>query len=285
MDGFITALRAELFVATRSTGNRLIVLLPALIVAAQLFTVKLTVSGQAARDALLGESTFDAAEAVNAYGHFVDGLSTGLILLALILVAWSAYSFSNDRDTGVVRHLIIRRVSRRALLMAKLCVFHISGLLSLVALIALTALISSTLWQFGPVVEDGYELIGTREIHQEILLGLKLALIPLPAAIAFGVLISTFCQNATQAVTIALGVTISLDIFKGLLGDLSHYLYVSFQPSLVDQSYLSDVGRIVRGYSDVMLDDKVLQLNLWVPIPEMLVFVVFALVLIQKRKL
>ena len=125
--------------------------------------------------------------------------------------------------------------------MAKLCVFHISGLLSLVALIAFTALISSTLWQFGPVVEDGYELIGTQEIHQEILLGLKLALLPLPAAIAFGVLISTFCQNATQAVTVALGVTISLDIFKGLLGDLSHYLYVSFQPSLVDQSYLSSV--------------------------------------------
>ncbi len=111
MDGFVTAMRAELFIATRSTGNRLIVALPALIVATQLFIVKLTESGQGARDALLGTATFDDAVAINAYGHFVDGLSTGLILPALILVAWSAYSFSNDRDTGAVRHLIIRRGS------------------------------------------------------------------------------------------------------------------------------------------------------------------------------
>jgi hypothetical protein len=94
------------------------------------------------------------------------------------------------------------------------------------------------LWDFGPVVEDGYELIGSDEIRSEVWLGLRLALIPLPTALAFGVLVSVLAQSATQAVTAALGVTLALDVFKGVLGDAAHYLYASFQPSLIDQSYL-----------------------------------------------
>ena len=285
MDGFTTALKAEIYIALRNNGSRVIVLLPALIVVLQLFLTKLTQAGQQARDTLLGETDINAEIGANAYGHYVDGLTTGLMLLALILVAWSAYNFSFDRDTGAIRHMLIRRVSRRGLLLAKLCHLHVIGIASVLLLLICTTVVSALLWQFGPVVEDGYELIGSVEIRQEILLGLKLALIPLPATIAFGLLIAIFCQSATQAVTTALGCTIAMDIFKALLGDFSNYLYVSFQPSLIDQSYLQGVSRIVRGYSDVMIDDKVLQLNLWIPIPEMLLFVLLALILIQRKKM
>jgi len=285
MDGFTTALKAEIYVALRNNGSRVIVLLPAVVVMLQLLLTRLTQAGQQARDTLLGGTDIDAQIGVNAYGHYVDGLTTGLMLLALILVAWSAYSFSFDRDTGAIRHMLIRRVSRRGLLLAKLCHLHITAITSALLLLICTTVVSASLWQFGPVVEDGYELIGSDEIQQEILLGLKLALIPLPTSIAFGLLISILCQSATQAVTTALGCTIALDIFKGLLGDFSNYLYVSYQPSLIDQSYLQGVSRIVRGYSDVMIDEKVMQMNLWIPIPEMLLFVLLALLLIQRKKM
>jgi len=289
MQGFSKAFKAELFVAVRTMPARLIIIVPALIVFARLLVEKITQSGTEAREALMGQSSFgafdDSAVGSNAYGHFVDGLSTGLTVLSLTLVAYAAWSFASDRDTGALRHVLIRQASRRALIVAKLAMVHLVALLALLLIIMTVTITTGLFWEFGPIVEDGYELIGTEEIHREIQLGLQLALLPLPAAIAFGMLVSLLTNTATQAVTAALGATLALDIFKDLLGSVSHYLYVSFQPSLIDQSYLKDVGRLVRGYSDVLVDERILVLNQWVPLPQMLLLAALALLIVPWRKL
>jgi len=66
---------------------------------------------------------------------------------------------------------------------------------------------------------------------------------------------------------------------------MANYLYASFQPSLIDQSYLQSVSRIVRGYSDVLIDDSVLQLNMWVPFPALALFFAAGLWIVQRRKI
>lgn len=284
MSAFIATLRAELYVARRSTSAWLLVLLPAFAVVLRASIVKLAESGEAARDALLGGGD-DVPVASNAWGHFVDGFATGLTLLSLSLVAWAAWSFASDRDTGALRHVLIRRSSRTHLVLAKLCTVWLLALCALLLLTATTSAICALLWDFGPVVEDGYELIGSEEIREEVWLGLRLALIPLPTALAFGVLVSVLAQSATQAVTAALGISLALDVFKGVLGDAAHYLYARYQPSLIDQSYLQDVGRLVRGYSDVMIDPQVLALNEWVPLPQLLLFLVLALLAVRRKPL
>ena len=286
MQGYVRALRSELFVAARTMPARFIVLMPAVIVFARLLLQKITQSGTEARESLLGQSSFgDSNVANNAYGYFVDGLITGLTLISLTLVAYAAWSFASDRDTGALRHVLIRSASRRALLLAKLTAVLLIGTLALLLMLLTVTFSAGYFWEFGAVVEDGYELIGTEEIRTEIMLGLQLALLPLPTAVAFGLLVSVLTNSSTQAVTVALGATLAMDIFKGLLGNMSHYLYVSFQPSLIDQSYLRDVSRLVRGYSDVLVDQRILDLNMWVPLPQMLLFVVLALVIVPWRKL
>ena len=285
MNGLLVAIKSELFVALRTFASKLIVAAPALVAAAQLMLVKLTEAGQQARDSLLGSSGFEQSVANNAYGFFVDGLSTGLTMLGLLLVAQGAYSFSYDRDIGSIRHLLIRRVSRSSVLTAKLIHLHLLALVSVLLLLVTSYLLSGALWEYGAIAEDGFELISEQEIREEIWLGLRLALLPLPAAIAFGLLISVSAQSATQAVTTALGITLAIDIFKGLLGDMASYLYASYQPSLIDQSYLQSVSRIVRGYSDVLIDDSVLQLNMWVPFPALVLFFAASLWIVQNRKI
>ena len=285
MNGLLVAIKSEIFVALRTFASKLIVTAPALVAAAQLMLVKLTEAGQQARDSILGGSSFEQSVANNAYGFFVDGLTTGLTMLGLLLVAQGAYSFSYDRDIGSIRHLLIRRVSRHSMLTAKLIHLHLLALLSTLLLLTTSYLLSGILWEYGAIVEDGFELISEQEIREEIGLGLRLALVPLPAAIALGLLISVSTQSATQAVTTALGITLAIDIFKGLLGDMANYLYASFQPSLIDQSYLQSVSRIVRGYSDVLIDDSVLQLNMWVPFPALVLFFAAGLWIVQRRKL
>ncbi|MDD9897069.1 MAG: ABC transporter permease subunit [Gammaproteobacteria bacterium] len=285
MNGFVTALKSEMFIALRTFSSKLIILAPALIVVLQNLLLWVTETGQAARDSLLGNASFDEVVSANAYGYFVDSMSTGLTMLGLLLVAQAAYSFSYERETGMVRHLLIRRVSRPALMLAKLLHLHLLAVASILVLLIAAYLCSGLFWEFGPIVEDGFELISEEEILFEIHTGLQLALMPIPAAIAFGLLISVLSQSATQAVTSALGITLVMDIFKGMLGDYANFLYARFQPSLIDASYLQDVSRIVRGYSDVLVDEEVLQMNLWVPIPALLLFVAVTLVLIQGKKI
>ena len=284
-NGLETAIRAEFYVSLRTFGSKLIVLAPALVVVMQYLIIKLQETSVQARDSLLGRNSFDAAVAENAYGYFVDGLSTGLTMLGLLLVAQAAYSFSYERDVGAVRHLLIRRISRPSLIIAKLFHIHVLAILSLLLLMAVSYICSGWFWEFGPIVEDGFELISEAEIREEIGLGLQLAIVPIPPAIAFGLLISVSAHSTTQAITTALGITLAIDIFKSTLGDFSHYLYATFQPSLLDQSYLQDVSRIVRGFSDVLVDERMQQLNMWVPWPTLLIFLCLALVVVQRRKL
>lgn len=285
MNGLVISLKAELFTALRSFSNKLILLAPALVALLQFLIVKLSESGRAARDGLLGSSGFDEAIANSAYGYFVDGVKTGLTMLGLLLVAQAAYSFSNERDMGTLRHLLIRRCSRTNIVIAKLLILHLQAILSVALLFVAAWWLAGSFWDYGAVIEDGFELISETEIRTEINMGLILAVLPIPAVIAFGLLVSVSAQSATQAVTTALGITLAIDIFKAMLGDFSAYIYASFQPSLLDQSYLQDVSRLVRGYSDVLIDERLHQLNLWVPLPWMLLLFAAALIVVRWRKL
>ena len=285
MNGFAIALKSELFIARHTFSSKLIVLAPAVLAALQTLLEWITEAGAATRNNLLSNPTFDDIVNLNAYGHFVDGMKTGLTVLGLILVAQAAYSFSYDRDTGMIRHILIRRASKPALIFAKLLQINLIGLISILLLIITTYVTSSLLWEFGAIVEDGFELISEEEILAEISTGLRLAIIPLPAAIAFGLLVSVIAQSATQAITTALGITLAIDIFKSMLGDYADYVYARFQPSLIDASYLQDVSRIVRGYSDVMINESVLQLNLWMPIPTLIIFVGLTMIFIHKKSI
>ncbi|MEC8700830.1 MAG: ABC transporter permease subunit, partial [Pseudomonadota bacterium] len=250
------ALRSEFYVARYALGARLLIFIPSAAAAVQFMASKIADTGTAARDGLMNSVSFDDVTASNAWGHFVDGLDTGITLLFLLLVAQAAYSFSAEVENGTMRHQLIRCSSRRLIVISKLIQLHALALMGVGILIVSSYLLSGLLWEFGPVVEDGFELISEAEIRDEITLGLRLALTPLPAAIALGLLLSVLANTATQAVVSALGITLAMDIFKGMLGDYAYYLYASFQPALIDQSYLQDVSRLVRGYSDVLIDDR-----------------------------
>jgi hypothetical protein len=281
--GFLVALKAELFTARHTAAPWVLLALPVIAVMLRFALVRFRESRELVREALSGSSS-DVNPALG-YGQFVDGASTGLTVLYLILVAAAAYSFAAERDNGVIRHLVIRRVSRSALVLAKFTALNLFAMLAVAVLLLVTGLGAYAFWEFGPVIEDGYELIGADDIQQEIRLGLMLAVMPLPAALAMGLFVATCVRTATQAVAAAIGVTLALDVFKGVLGDAAHYLFSAFQPSLIDRSYLLEVSRIVRGYSDVLVDERVQQLNLLVPAPEALLLLVLALGTAARKRL
>ncbi len=283
MSSLLASLRAELYLARYALSARLIVLAPLALACLQLLIAALGESGAQTHQALLGAS---AAEPANeGYGHWVDALVTGFTTLGLLSVALAAHSFAAERDIGTLRHSLIRRTSRSSLVLTKLIALHLLVCSAVLLLVFGSWGLSSLLWDLGPVVEDGYELISEAEILREIHLGLQLALLPLPAALAFGLLVSVAAQSGTQALTLALGATLGFDVFKTSLGDSAAFIYARFQPSLIDASYLGDVARLARGYSDVLVDERLLVLNSWAPLPAFIAFLALSLLIVQRKTL
>lgn len=277
--GFLIALRSDLYVHAHSHAARVTILLPALAALLQLLVVWLVDAGTETGRTLTGGGGGFADE--TAWGYYVDALLTGLTLMNLALITFAAWSLASERDNGTIRHLLIRGCGRGAMVVARLVTVHLIGLLALLLLLAVATPLAGLLWNFGPVMEDGYELISRTEIHQEFSAGIQLALLPQPAAIAFALLVAVAARGGAQAMTLALGLTLAIDVLKDFLGQGATLLYATHQPSLIDQSYLGDVSRLVRGYSDVLLDPEVLSRNQWLPLPQALLLLLIALVIVR----
>ena len=283
MNGIGTAIRAELFVISRNWKLWLLIIAPAIAAILRLLLIRVNAASAQIQGALSGG--INDSEADYAYGYFVDALSTGFIFTYLIFIALAAFSFAIDRDHGVIRHAVIRQSSRRAIVAAKILVLHAMALCACLLLFICALSMSSLLWDFGPVIEDGYELISRAEIHEEIRTGVILALLPLPACLCLGLLLSIVANSTLQAVSMSLGLTLLLDIFKGAFANGAQYLFINFQPSLLDNSYLKEVSRIARGFSDILIDERLMQLNYWIPIPQAAVLLIIALFWVRRKSL
>lgn len=281
LNSFKTALKAEYFILLRSPTSWLLLILPA---AASILKMGLIWMKNAGAQ-MMSPINSNLETTVTGYGFMVDGLLMGFIVTWLLFLGYSAYTFVIDIERGVARHRVVRSSSRSELVISKYLALCILALLSVVLTILITWLAANLFWDLGPLIEDGYEIIGVAEIKREIFLGLKLAILPLPACLAFGLLFSVWARSAIQAVSLAIGSALLLDLFKHLFGKFQHYIFSSFQPSLIDHSYLNDVQRIVSGYSDVLMDDRIHKLNLWVPVPEAILLIILSLIVINRRNL
>lgn len=281
LNGLMTAFKSDFFVLLRSRMPWLLLILPAAVSVIKMGMLKMKNVGVQ----VLNSANSGAETTITGYGFLVDGLLISLIITYLLFLGYSAYTFAIESERGVTRHAILRSTSRSELIISKYILLCLLAFLSVIITLLVTWLVANLLWDLGPLIEEGYEIIGVSEINREIILGLKLAILPLPACLAFGLLFSVFVRSAMQAVSLAIGAGLFLDIFKSALGNFQHYIFSSFQPSLIDHSYLKDVQRIVGGYSDVLMDDRIHQLNLWVPIPESLIFLLITLIIMHRRNL
>ena len=282
---YFTALGAETYVSLRSPSMYFVVLGPAVLTIVSLLLTRYSELRKIAQSTVLGQEPSSVIESTTAYGYFIDSLVTGLTVIVFLFVAYSAWSFSHDTSLGTIRHALIQRANRVTYVLAKLTLTHGLLVLSLLSVMGGSYIVAGAIWDYGPVVEDGYEIIGEAEILEELGLGLILAIMSLPAALAFGGMISVILRSPTRAIVTAVLLMGTFDIFKADLGRFSHYFFPTFLPSIADQSYLGNVARLSRGFSDVYIDDRVISLNLWVTIPEMVVLVLITLFIVKRVKL
>lgn len=283
MLGYGVALRGEIYLARRSTALRTLLVLALVASLARVgFAWVKTVSSGATGEAGVTGTLFHG----NAYGPFVDGLSSGLLVGGLLLLVISAGSLAWDREHGIVRLRLTLSVSRSALVMAKITTLALTVFLLLAVVILSSWGAAAFFYDFGPVVEDGYEIFSAGEIRGDVVIGVAAAATPLIATLAFGLLVSVCARTAAQAIATALVSFLVFDAFKGLLGEGSRWVFASYQPSLVDRTYLREVTwKVARGFSDITYKNEELWYNFTVPLAEALLFLALALLVARRRRM
>jgi len=221
----------------------------------------------------------------HAWAPLADGWRAGLVLGVLVLLTYSARSIAGDRETGVLRLAITRSATRGAVIWGRLMLAPIM----IVAIVTLTGLSAATValraGDFGPLVEDGYELLSASELREEFTLGLLASLPGLWATFALGLLISCMARSATGAVAGALGTFLAFDLFKDALGDARFAVFASYVPTLADSSPWGELTGVARGFSDAGFSDALLRSALTVPAPEALLLAGLGWLVLIRRSL
>lgn len=289
MTGALRQLRAETY---RLVHARLTVLVAALLVAVPLLRVGAAYAADVASHAARvqrafarGESLPDAMPVGNAWPVLVDGWLAGLTLVALILLLFASRSLAGDLDAGLLRQARTRSVSRAGLVLGR-ALLAIPLLLGGVALTGAAAgLGAAALYAFGPIVEDGYELLAAHEIRAEVVRGVLVALPALLGTYGFGLLVSAIARSGLVAVSAALTLYLAFDLFKDVLGTRQYWTFAAFCPSFVDNSYMKEVASMARGFSDAGYTEEVFARNLWLPLPQAALLVALACWATRRRAL
>ena len=281
MRSFLIALGSEAWLACRSSGPRVLVLLASLAATLRILLGHWIGVARTTSDAVFkaGESP---VERWTAYAPFIDGLGVGWLTTIVLLLSIVSAGHASDREEGWSRLLLVSGLSRSAQVIARFVVWTLVALLVSSVLLVVAAGIAALFYDFTAVLEDGVEIFTESELRDELFAAIGRVLITLPAVVAFALFVASLARSAAAAVGMTLGASVLFDVFKSFLGDLQSWFYASYHPSLVDTSYLREVGQMARGFSDFEYPDP---LNLWVPLPEALLFVAAAVALTRWRKL
>ncbi len=234
-----------------------------------------------ARVAMAGES----GEAGNAYAPLVDGWSSGLVLGALLILAYAARSLAADRAQGLLRLATTRSVSRPALVWGR-ALLGVPFCLAVLLLTGLGAgLAAALLFELGPLVEQGYELMSHEELQAELWKAVAASVPPLLALWAFGLAVSSASRSGSSALFVALASFMGFDLFKEVLGDAADFCFARFCPSLVDDSCMAEMSGVARGLSDAGFSQELYRMNLLLPIPQAVLLCGLAAWILSRRSL
>lgn len=221
----------------------------------------------------------------NAWAPFTDGWLAGLTVSTLLLLIASTRAVAGDRESGILRVASTRSASRAGLVLGR-ALLGVGLTLGALLVTGLGAWIASALlYDFGPVVEDNYELVSSEELRAGLRLSLLATIPPLLTTWFFGLFVSTVTRSGTGAVAVGLATYLGFDLFKEVLGEAQYYVFAAFNPSFVDNSCLHEFADVARGFSDAGYSELRFVQNLWMPWPQALVLVAAACVITRRRPL
>lgn len=219
------------------------------------------------------------------WAPFTEAWRIGLALAGLLILIHGARSLAGDRDRGYLRLASTRTASRPALVLGRAL---LAPLLVVAAtlLTGLGALLPSWYWyDFGALVEDGYTILTPEELQAELLPAVLSAMLALLALHAAGLLVSALSRAATLAVAVAVALFLAFDLLEPALGGAAAWVFASYSPSLIDGSAMEELVGMANGYSDAGYPEPRMRMSLVLPVPQLLLLVGLASLVLGRRRL
>ncbi len=284
MSGTWLMFRAELFRLRRSRAIWLAAVFVFLASSSRVLAARLSDSAARFAAARQGRELLGLEEG-RGWALLVEGWRTGLALGALLLLIHGARSVAGDRERGVLRLASTRTVSRSGLLLGR-------ALLGPVLVLGLTlvsgagAYLAANHWfELGPLVEDGYLILGRDEVLYELRVAVLLALPALWAVHVFAMLVSSLSRGVTVAVASSVTLFLAFDLFKDALGRGQYWVFATFSPSFVDSSAMQEMVGVANGYSDAGYVESLVRMNLMLPWGWGLLALVLAVLFVNRRRI
>ena len=282
MTGTLRIFRAELYRTLRAPGTWAALAFVVLVAALRVLAARAAEATERAQALAAGRS-IAGLESGRGWSPFVDGWRAALAVATLLLLIHAARSIAADRESGVARLALTRSATRAALVLGRVMLAPFLVLTLFVASGLAALFTARAFYDFGPLVEEGFELWSAAELRGELTVAALAAVPPLCATYAFGLLVSVLCRSAVGAVGAALASFLAFDLFKEVLGAARDWVFAAFVPSFVDRSALSEMAGVARGFSDAGYSEALLNMNLWLPWPEALVMVVLACLWLARK--
>jgi hypothetical protein len=108
----------------------------------------------------------------------------------------------------------------------------------------------------------------------------------LAATYAFALFVSAFCQSAVTAVAASMGLLLSFDLFKELLGEESRWFFLAHTPTLLDSSgftYLDNLCGLAT--STALWEAGYWRAGVVSSLASVLIFTILAIVVLRRRAL
>jgi len=284
MSGVLLVLRAETYRLLHARTTWMGAAFLALVAGLRVLAARVAQTASRAEALAAGRSNAGEIED-SAWAPFVDGWRAGLAAATILLLVHAATTLASDRESGVLRLTVTRSSTRTAAVIGRALLAPAFVLFAVVVTGVAAWAASSALFEFGPLVEDGYELMSTGELLTELRRAALAVLPPLLATYAYGLFVSAFSKSATAAVGVALSSWLAFDLFKDVLGPAQHWVFASFSPSVVDGSAMQEMSGVARGYSDAGFTEGLYRMNMILPWPEGLVLVGLACWILSRKTL
>lgn len=198
-----------------------------------LINIGMYVEGQSILDFLLNtlkQTFFLEGNLINGYLITFLCLSTLWVHIPILIVIVTADLVSSEFETGGIRHLLTRPISRSSLLSAKFVAALVYVAAFMVFLGAVALLLSTLIFGRGDilVLYEGIQIIAAPQFLGRYLATIGYATFAMMAFAAMSIYISTATKNTLVAILVSLGVL----IISTLLQTFSLGIFESWKPFL-----------------------------------------------------
>lgn len=219
----------------------------------------------------------------SAYVGFARAASNGITLGGLLLLLYSSMLVASEGHWRTFKTIMLRPHRRIEWIAGKFALLFLLSIVLLACVMTAAFLAARMSGRYGDIAEEGYVIFEAAFMRRSSLAAIALAVGPLVALAAFGLMFSTMTDHTGIATSASLGAYFVLEMAKSSTNGGRNFFFNTFVPSLSDTSYFQALRGFAQGLSDTGWEDITFRYNVGTPVASAALFLAIAALIFCRR--